>query len=307
MRVLHIEDDAACARTVELVLKSQGFNVYTTDLGDEGVDLARTYDYDLILLDMDLPDMTGLDALRQMRSGEVKAPVMFLSDAVDMPTKLRAFGLGADDYLTKPFHSDELVARSHALVRRGKGHAQSTISAGPITVNLDTKICSVDGKPVRLTRKEYGLVELLALRLEQTVTKEAVMNHLYGGMDEPELKIVDVFICKLRKKLSEAAGGANHIETVWGTGYRLVAEPVKPRFPAGTNRAFDCRTRTLSDRIMDLLRAETHGLAPRDMPGLLNADKNQVTGALKSLRERNAVERRGTLPNIVYFAAPDAA
>jgi two-component system cell cycle response regulator CtrA len=129
--------------------------------------------------------------------------------------------LGADDYLTKPFHREELVARIHAIIRRSKGHAQSIIKTGRIAVNLDAKTVDVSGNTVHLTGKEYQMLELLSLRKGTTLTKEMFLNHLYGGMDEPELKIIDVFICKLRKKLAEATSGENYIETVWGRGYVL--------------------------------------------------------------------------------------
>ena len=123
--------------------------------------------------------------------------------------------------MTKPFHRDELVARIHAVVRRSKGHSQSVIRTGKLAVNLDAKTVEVDGARVHLTGKEYAMLELLSLRKGTTLTKEMFLNHLYGGMDEPELKIIDVFICKLRKKLSSACGGENYIETVWGRGYVL--------------------------------------------------------------------------------------
>ena len=221
MRVLLIEDDSATAASIELMLKSEGFNVYTTDLGEEGVDLGKIYDYDLILLDLNLPDMSGLDVLRQLRVARINTPVMILSGTAEIDTKVKSFGGGADDYMTKPFHKDELVARIHAVVRRSKGHAQSVIKTGDVTVNLDGKTVEVHGQRVHLTGKEYQMLELLSLRKGTTLTKEMFLNHLYGGMDEPELKIIDVFICKLRKKLSAATGGFNHIETVWGRGYVL--------------------------------------------------------------------------------------
>ena len=221
MRVLLIEDDGATAQSIELMLKSDGFNVYTTDLGEEGIDLGKLYDYDIILLDLNLPDMTGFDVLKSLRVSKVNTPILILTGLGDTENKVRGLGFGADDYMTKPFHKDELVARIHAIVRRSKGHSQSVITTGALTVNLDAKTVEVDGQRVHLTGKEYQMLELLSLRKGTTLTKEMFLNHLYGGMDEPELKIIDVFICKLRKKLAAATHGEHYIETVWGRGYVL--------------------------------------------------------------------------------------
>jgi two-component system cell cycle response regulator CtrA len=221
MRILLVEDDPTTSKSIELMLQNANLNVYATDLGEEGIDLAKLYDYDLILLDLNLPDMNGHDVLRQLRLAKVETPILILSGADDTENKLKGFGFGADDYMTKPFHRQELIARIHAIVRRSKGHAQSVIQTGRFAVNLDAKTVQVDDKPVHLTGKEYQMLELLSLRKGTTLTKEMFLNHLYGGMDEPELKIIDVFICKLRKKLSEATGGENYIETVWGRGYVL--------------------------------------------------------------------------------------
>ena len=205
MRVLLIEDDSATAQSIELMLKSESFNVYTTDLGEEGVDLGKLYDYDIILLDLNLPDMSGFEVLRSLRVSKVKTPILILTGMGGIEDKVRGLGFGADDYMTKPFHKDELVARIHAIVRRSKGHAQSVINTGDLVVNLDTKTVEVNGARVHLTGKEYQMLELLSLRKGTTLTKEMFLNHLYGGMDEPELKIIDVFICKLRKKLANAS------------------------------------------------------------------------------------------------------
>ena len=221
MRILLIEDDPATSKSIELMLGHENFNVYTTDLGEEGIDLAKLYDYDLILLDLVLPDINGHDVLRQLRVARIDTPILILSGETDTENKMRGFGSGADDYLTKPFHREELIARIHAIIRRSKGHSQSIIKTGDIEVNLDGKTVEVRGNTVHLTGKEYQMLELLSLRKGTTLTKEMFLNHLYGGMDEPELKIIDVFICKLRKKLSEATGSENHIETVWGRGYVL--------------------------------------------------------------------------------------
>jgi two-component system cell cycle response regulator CtrA len=221
MRVLLVEDDPTTAKSISMMLTHANLNVYSTDLGEEGIDLAKLYDYDLILLDLNLPDMTGHEVLRQLRLARVETPILILSGSDDTENKLKGFGFGADDYLTKPFHREELVARIHAIIRRSKGHSQSIIHTGQIAVNLDAKTVAVGDLPVHLTGKEYQMLELLSLRKGTTLTKEMFLNHLYGGMDEPELKIIDVFICKLRKKLATATGGDNHIETVWGRGYVL--------------------------------------------------------------------------------------
>ncbi|GKY87623.1 response regulator transcription factor CtrA [Sinisalibacter aestuarii] len=221
MRILLVEDDPTTSRSIELMLTHANLNVYSTDLGEEGIDLAKLYDYDLILLDLNLPDMNGLEVLRQLRAARIATPILILTGSDDTEDKLKGFGFGADDYMTKPFHREELVARIHAIIRRSKGHSQAVISTGKVAVNLDAKSVEVEGKQVHLTGKEYQMLELLSLRKGTTLTKEMFLNHLYGGMDEPELKIIDVFICKLRKKLATATGGDNYIETVWGRGYVL--------------------------------------------------------------------------------------
>ncbi len=221
MRILLVEDDPTTSRSIELMLNHANLNVYATDLGEEGIDLAKLYDYDLILLDLNLPDMNGLEVLRQLRTARIDTPILILTGSDDTESKIKGFGFGADDYMTKPFHREELVARIHAIIRRSKGHSQSVIKTGVIEVNLDAKTVEVGGRAVHLTGKEYQILELLSLRKGTTLTKEMFLNHLYGGMDEPELKIIDVFICKLRKKLSKATGGENYIETVWGRGYVL--------------------------------------------------------------------------------------
>jgi two-component system, cell cycle response regulator CtrA len=221
MRVLLIEDDSATAHSIELMLKSESFNVYSTDLGEEGTDLGKVYDYDIILLDLNLPDMSGFEVLRSLRVSKVRTPILILSGLASIEDKVSGLGFGADDYMTKPFHKDELVARIHAIVRRSKGHAQSVVNTGDLCVNLDAKTVQIGGAHVHLTGKEYQMLELLSMRKGTTLTKEMFLNNLYGGMDEPEIKIIDVFICKLRKKLANASNGKDYIETVWGRGYVL--------------------------------------------------------------------------------------
>ena len=221
MRVLIVEDDSATARTVEAILKAEGFICDTTDLGEDGLEIGKLYDYDLIILDILLPDIDGYEVLRRLRGAKVETPTLILSGLAEPDSKIKGFGIGADDYLTKPFDRRELVARVHAIIRRARGHAESVIRTGRLAVNLDSRTAEVDEQMLHLTGKEYQILELLSIRKGTTLTKEMFLNHLYGGIDEPEVKIIDVFICKLRKKLNNATGGSNYIETVWGRGYVL--------------------------------------------------------------------------------------
>jgi two-component system cell cycle response regulator CtrA len=227
MRILLIEDDSVIAQSIQLMLTSEGFNLYITELGEEGLDLGKLYDYDLILLDLNLPDISGFEVLRSLRISKVKTPILILSGQAGIENKVSGLGYGADDYLTKPFHKDELVARIHAIVRRSKGHAQSVIVTGDLSVNLDSKTVEVCGARVHLTVKEYQIMELLCLRKGTTLGKEIFLNNLYGGLDEPEMKIIDVFICKLRRKLANGSGGQDFIETIWGRGY-VLRDPKEP-------------------------------------------------------------------------------
>lgn len=221
MRVLLIEDDSATAKMLEATLKSEGFVVDITDLGEDGLEIGKLYEYDMILLDLVLPDMNGYDVLKRLRSANVKTPILILSGLSEIEDKVKGLGFGADDYLTKPFNRTELLARVHAIVRRSRGHSESVIRTGRLFVNLQSRTANVDGTTLHLTGKEYAILELLSLRKGSTLTKEMFLNHLYGGMDEPELKIIDVFICKLRRKLAEALGTEDYIQTVWGRGYVL--------------------------------------------------------------------------------------
>lgn len=221
MRVLLVEDDQAMAKSITMMLKSESFVADTTDLGEDGLEIGKIYDYDIIILDLMLPDIDGYEVLRRLRDARVETPILILSGLSELDNKVKGLGFGADDYLTKPFEKRELIARIQAIVRRSKGHAKSVIKTGKISVNMDDHTVEVDGKPIHLTGKEFGILELLSLRKGTTLTKEMFLNHLYGGMDEPELKIIDVFVCKLRKKLSMACSGENYIETVWGRGYVL--------------------------------------------------------------------------------------
>lgn len=221
MRVLLIEDDSPTSRIVESVLRNEGIYVDVADLGIDGLEIGKMYDYDAIVLDLMLPDIDGFEVIRRLRSADISTPVIILSGLSESRDKVKCLEIGADDFITKPFERKELVARIQAVVRRSKGHAESILKVGRISVNLKTREVEVDNKLLHLTGKEYTILELLCLRRGATLTKDMFLNHLYGGIDEPELKIIDVFICKLRKKLMDAMDGENYIDTVWGRGYTL--------------------------------------------------------------------------------------
>jgi two-component system cell cycle response regulator CtrA len=221
MRVLLIEDDSSTARSIELALAAEGIICDTAELGEEGVNIGKLYDYDIMVLDLMLPDVDGYEVLLRLRSAKVKTPILILSGLSSVDQKIKGLGFGADDYLTKPFNTGELIARIQAIVRRSKGHSESVVRFDKVAINLDTRVVEVDGTQVHLTNKEYAILELLAMRKGTVLTKEMFLNHLYSSMDEPEIKIIDVFVCKLRKKLAKASGGTNYIETVWGRGYML--------------------------------------------------------------------------------------
>jgi two-component system cell cycle response regulator CtrA len=229
MHILLVEDNPVAAKSIELKLVAEGHNVFTTDMGEDAIELAGIYDYDLMLLDLDLADMEGLDVLRAIRAKKVRTPVIILTASADVETKVKTFAAGADDFISKPFHKAELAARINAVVRRSRGHSESIIRTGAISLNLDTRSAEVSGMPVHLTPSEYKVLELLSLRKNSVLTKEMCLNHLYNGLKEPEVKIIDVFICKLRKKLAQASEGGNQIETVWGGGYMLRDAPDLPQ------------------------------------------------------------------------------
>ncbi|WP_341754310.1 response regulator transcription factor CtrA [Candidatus Tisiphia endosymbiont of Dioctria rufipes] len=221
MRVLLVEDNSDIASSIELTLASEGIICEVVEFGTEGIEIAKIYNYDLIILDLMLPDISGFEILLRLRSAKVKTPILILSGITTVDQKIKGLTYGADDYITKPFNREELIARIYAIVRRSKGHSESVVRFDKVSIHLDTRIVEVDGTRVHLTNKEYAILELLVLRRGTVLNKEMFLDHLYNSVDEPEIKIIDVFVCKLRKKLADAAGGTNYIDTVWGRGYML--------------------------------------------------------------------------------------
>ena len=221
MRVLLIRQDVATAANIKTMLIRENFICDTADLGNDGLDISKLRGYDVILFDLSVPSISGYEVLRWLRRECARTPVLILSGLTGLDDKIKDLGFGDDDHLTNLCDHRELIARVKAVARRSRGHCESTIRTGKLVVNLETQVVSVDDQPVHLTGKEYGILELLSMHKGTTMTKEMFLNHLYGGTDEPELKIIDVFVCKLRKKLAQATGGNHYIETVWGRGHML--------------------------------------------------------------------------------------
>jgi len=221
MRALIVEDHVGTASSIAAALQADGFVCDTTGQGEDGLQLGKLYEYDIIILDLMLPDIDGYEVLRRLRAVRRSAPTLVISGLSGIEDRIKSFGIGADDYLVKPFDKRELLARVRAIVRRSKEHAESVVRAGPLTVNLAARTVEIGGRLLHVTKKEYAILELLSLRKGVTVTKETLLNHLYGGLDEPEIKVIDVFVCKLRRKLADASGGGSFIETVWGRGFVL--------------------------------------------------------------------------------------
>ncbi len=220
MRILFVEYDQPTISSLASPFRANGIISDAAESADEALELARHYDYDLLLIAAVLPDMDGVELVRRLRYARIETPVLMLGGIARPEARVKAFSAGADDVIQKPFNCAELVARMQAITRRAKGFSGASLRVGSLVLKQDSREVTVSGREVKLTGKEYAILELLVLRKGAVLTKDAFLNHLYGGMDEPEAKIIDVFICKLRKKLSFA--GAGHlIGTVWGRGYML--------------------------------------------------------------------------------------
>jgi two-component system cell cycle response regulator CtrA len=220
MRVLVVEDDVKIINDVLEMLKSSGAVVDQVETSSEALDLISHYEYDIVLLDIILPDAEGYEVIKKMRNNKIDSPVLVFSGLSRPQAKIKALSLGADDFITKPYDKLELMARIKAIIRRSKGFSHHIINSGEIYIDTESREVKVNNNIIHLTNKEYSILELLVLRKGFVLTKEIFLNHLYGGLDEPEIKIIDVFICKLRKKLS-MAGVSNSIITVWGRGYMI--------------------------------------------------------------------------------------
>lgn len=221
MNILLIDDDDSIASSLNIILKHADLEADRADTGRDGLFLAIRNHYDLIILDLGLPDLSGHEVLQELRSMQIDTPVLILTGLDDTASMVQCFGAGADDDLTKPFDCRELIARIHAIVRRSKRQPERIIRTGKIAVNLDARTVEVDGKTVHLTGYEYKVLELLSIRKGATLTKRNFLDHLHAGIDVPAVKTIDVFVCKLRRKLALVTGGESCIDTIRGTGYRL--------------------------------------------------------------------------------------
>ena len=221
MKILLIEDEYVTSHGIELILRGEDIYVDTAACGEEGIDFARHFDYDAIILDLNLPDMSGFEVLRLLRRAQIDTPVIVLSGSATVDSKVKALNTGADDYMTKPFSNEELVGRLRALVRRSKGYSDSRISFGPMTLDLVAKTVENEGRRVKLSGKEYQILELLSLRRGVAVSKETLINHIYSDGEGPDSPTIGLFMCRLRRKLAAASGGAHYIETVRDQGYLM--------------------------------------------------------------------------------------
>lgn len=221
MKILIIEDDLLLSDSLADMLSDHGFSVEQACDASEAFDFLSSYSFQAVILDLGLPDMKGEACLKQIRADHPVLPILILSGRDDLDMRLTTLEAGADDYMIKPYQSPELVARLRANIRRANGYGENILAIGDLQLDLRRQLVEANGRTLNLTRKEFEVLRLLFLQKGGVVAKSAFLDHLYGGMDEPEIKIIDVFICKLRKKLDAALGGAPLIETVWGRGYRV--------------------------------------------------------------------------------------
>ena len=220
MRILLAESNVTIAlQTAQMLMMAQ-IVVDTVDTGSGALDFIKHYEYDALLIDLALPDMAAWEVLRRLRKAAIDLPVVVLSSLSDPAGRIKAFDHGADDVVAMPVESAELIARVQAIVRRANGYSHSILEVGTVALDLASRSLLVHGRPVHLTVKEFALIALLMQRRDKIVSKETFLSHLYGGLEEPEIKIIDVLICKVRRELA-AAGAGDVIGTVWGCGYIL--------------------------------------------------------------------------------------
>jgi two-component system OmpR family response regulator len=220
MRILLAEDNKDLARTLKLALQDAGYVVDHADDGEEAHFLGETEPYDCIILDLGLPVMDGVTILEKWRKEGKKTPVLILTARGGWSDKVTGFDAGADDYLTKPFHTEELLARLRALVRRAAGHVQPLLLCGGVRLDPRAARASVNGEPLRLTSLEYRLLHYMIMHQDRVISRTELVEHLYDQDFDRDSNTIEVFMGRLRKKI-----GSDRVETVRGLGYRLKALP----------------------------------------------------------------------------------
>ena len=223
MRVLLIEDDQRLLDTLAAQLRGAGYAVDVSSDGIEGLYLGEEFPIDLAIIDLGLPQMPGLDVIRELRSRGRDFPILVLTARSEWQDKVAGLEAGADDYLTKPFHIEELMARVNALIRRSGGHARPRIQLGPITVDLSSQRVYRNDEEIELTTFEYKVLNYLVMHPGEVVTKTDLSEHIYEEDADRDSNVIEVFIGRLRRKI-DPDGTLNPIETLRGRGYRLVLE-----------------------------------------------------------------------------------
>lgn len=220
MRIMLLEDETALRETLAERLKREGFVVDAVGEGVEGAYVAVEYPLDLAIVDLGLPGKSGLDVVKELRRADKRYPVLILTARDDWQDKVEALESGADDYLTKPFRTEELLARVNALLRRAAGHASSEVSFGPLTVHLNSQKVTLDDEPLDLTQFEYKLLSYFVLHPDQVLSKLQLNEHLYEDDADPESNVIEVILGRLRRKL-DPDGSWKPIQTLRGRGYRF--------------------------------------------------------------------------------------
>ncbi len=220
MRILVIEDETELRELLGRALKKEGFAVDLCADGTEGLYYATEYPIDLAIIDLGLPGLSGMDIVRKARAAERAFPILILTARADWQDKVEALELGADDYVTKPFRLEELIARVHALLRRTAGHAAPEVSFGPLSIHLSAQDVTLNGQTLELTSFEYKVLEYFALHPGQVVSKMELNEHLYDEDADPDSNVIEVIMGRLRRKI-DPQGDWQPIETLRGRGYRF--------------------------------------------------------------------------------------
>jgi two-component system response regulator PhoP len=220
MRILIIEDEATLRHQLEITLKEKEYVVDTAAHGEEGLYFGKEYPIDLAIVDLGLPQLSGLEVIKQLRAAGKSFPILILTARAQWQDKVAGLEAGADDYLVKPFHMEELLARVAALVRRAGGWAQPVFTAGPIQLDTRTQAVTVNNQPIELTAYEYKVLEYLMLHPGEVVSKTTLTEHLYEQDFDKDSNVIEVFVGRLRKKL-DPNNEFGPIETLRGRGYRI--------------------------------------------------------------------------------------